>query len=222
MEDCYRSALEDMGFRSGIASPCCFHHPTRGLHVVVHGDDFTCLGLDEDIDYYETQLAKRFELKIRGRLGIGCELTEIKILNRVVRITSEGLEYEADPRHTELITGSLGLTAANAVKTPGVKDPVPDYSITKADDLPTTTIGDFGSTDMGVSACCAIMGRRQGILKNNHDDMDVDTKSSPHCHEKDDMDIVLSDTDAIRGAQKKNVIFTFRNLRPQTVLWNRW
>ena len=129
-EDCYRSALEDMGFKSGIASPCCFPHPARVLHVVVHGDDFTCLGLDEGIDYYKTQLAKRFEVKIRGRLGIGCELTKIKILNRVVRIKGEGPEYEADPRHTELVTGSLGLTAANAVKTPGVKDPVPDYSIT--------------------------------------------------------------------------------------------
>ena len=149
-------------------------------------------------------------------MGIGCELTEIKILNRVVRITSEGLEYEADPRHTELITGSLGLTAANAVKTPGVKDPVPDYSITKADDLPTTTLGYVGSTDMGVSACCAIMGRRQGILKNNHDDMDVDTKSSPHCHEKDDMDIDISDTDAMNVdyevPRKKSAIFIFRNL----------
>ena len=108
-----------MGFKSGIASPCCFHHPTRGLHVVVHGTDFTGLELDDDIYDYETHLAKRFKLKIKGRLGIGCELTEIKILDRVVRITSEGLEYEADPRHTELITGSLGLTAANAVKPPG-------------------------------------------------------------------------------------------------------
>ena len=122
-EDCYRSALKYMGFISGVASPCCFHHPNKGLHAVVHGDDFKCLGLDAGIDYYETQLAKRSELKIRGRLGIGRELAEIKILNRVLRITSEGLEYEADPRHTELIAGSLGLTSANAVKTPGVKNP---------------------------------------------------------------------------------------------------
>ena len=75
------------------------------MHVVVHGDDLTCLGLDADIDHYETQLAKRFEQKIRGRLGIVCELTEIKILNREVQIKSESLECETDPRHTELITG---------------------------------------------------------------------------------------------------------------------
>ena len=137
-------------------------------------------------------------MKIRGRLGIGCELTEIKILNRVVRITSEGLEYEADPRHTELITGSIGLTAANAVKTPGVKDPVNDYSTTKSDDLPTTTMGNLGSTDAGVSTCCTIIGQRQkGILEHNHDDMDIDTKSNPPCDRHDDMDIELSHSDAV-------------------------
>ena len=61
-ENCYRSALGDMGFKSSIASPCCFPDPKKGLHVVVHGDDFACLGLDADIGYYATQLAKRFEM----------------------------------------------------------------------------------------------------------------------------------------------------------------
>ena len=117
-EDCYRSALEDKGFKSGIASPCCFRHATKGLRVAVHCDDFTCLGLDTEIDYYETQMAKSFGFKCRGRLGFGCGLTEIKIFNRVICVTSEGLEYKADPRHTELITGPFSLTAVNAVKTP--------------------------------------------------------------------------------------------------------
>ena len=39
-EDTYRGALEEMGFISGMASPCCFFHPQRKLHLVVHGDDF--------------------------------------------------------------------------------------------------------------------------------------------------------------------------------------
>ena len=45
-EDVYRSALEAMGFKSGVASPCCFTHKARGLSIVVHGDDFTALGTD--------------------------------------------------------------------------------------------------------------------------------------------------------------------------------
>ena len=49
------------------------------------------------------------------------------------------------------------------------------------------------------------MGRRQGILKNNHDDMDVDTKSSPHCHEKDAMDIEHPDDDHQRDSNAMDV-----------------
>ena len=135
-EDCYTEALVGMGFVQGAGSPCCFYHPERGLHCVVHGDDFSCLGLDEDLDYYEAELAKKFELKIRGRLGEGCDLQEIKILNRILRITPDGVEYEADPRHVELLTSSMGLTSANAVKTPGTKDPDPRFIDDKGPDVP--------------------------------------------------------------------------------------
>ena len=134
-EDTYRGALEQMGFQSGIASPCCFFHPTRALHLVVHGDDFTTLGCKADLDWMENELATHFELKIRGRLGENCEgPQQIRILNRIVTLTDEGLLYEADPRHVDLLSQSLGLTSANSVLTPGVKEPSPDYEAQKADE----------------------------------------------------------------------------------------
>ena len=46
----YRSALESMGFITGVASPCCFYHKARDVSVVVHGDDFTAIGSDSDHD----------------------------------------------------------------------------------------------------------------------------------------------------------------------------
>ena len=42
--------------------------------------------------------------------------------------------YEADPRHVDLLSNYLGLTASNAVLTPGVKDPEPDYQAQKLDE----------------------------------------------------------------------------------------
>ena len=66
-----------------------FHHPKWNIQVVVHGDDFTALGTDEAIDWYTKQLEAVFEIHIRGRLRVGCEQREIKILNRVVRIDDE-------------------------------------------------------------------------------------------------------------------------------------
>ena len=87
-EDCYREALESMGFTSGVASPCIFYHADRDFTVAVHGEDFTCLGNDTNIVWYEAELAKHFELKLRGRLGLGCTGdNEIRILNSIVRVT---------------------------------------------------------------------------------------------------------------------------------------
>ena len=148
-EDCYRDSMEAMGFTSGIASPCCFRHTTKAISVVVHGDDFTALGTDADLDWYEAQLAKSFEIKIRGRLGEGCPgPQEIRILNRVVRITADGLTYEADPRHCELLAESMGLTAANSVSTPGQKDPEPDYTAVKGNEgSATMRFGDTSAAD---------------------------------------------------------------------------
>ena len=101
-EDTYRDALEALGFTSGRASPCVFHHKGKNITTVVHGDDFTCLASDVALDWLESELAKHFELKIKGRLGVGVEgENEIQILNRIIRITDEGLEYEADPRHVD-------------------------------------------------------------------------------------------------------------------------
>ncbi len=44
---------------------------------------------------------------------------EAKILNRVIRFTNEGLEYEADPRHAEIIVNELGLRNCKPVNSPG-------------------------------------------------------------------------------------------------------
>ena len=54
----------------------------------------------------ETEMSKQFELKLRGRLGVGGE-GELRIFNRIVRVTKEGLEYETDPRHVELMATSF-------------------------------------------------------------------------------------------------------------------
>ena len=61
----------------------------------------------------------RFETKVRGHLGEGpgC-IKEMKILNRVVRLTASGLLYEADPRHAEMLMRAVD-EGANSRATPG-------------------------------------------------------------------------------------------------------
>ena len=41
------------------------------------------------------------------------------MLNRVIRFTEDGWEYEADHRHGELIVELMGLKEANGVDSPG-------------------------------------------------------------------------------------------------------
>ena len=120
-ELCYRSALEATGPVAGAASPCCFYNKTRDISVVVRGDDFTALGTDDDLDFYETKLAEHFELKIRRRFGEGCSgPIQIRILNSCVELTPEGLIYEVDPCHVDLLTDAFSLQKSNGVLTPGM------------------------------------------------------------------------------------------------------
>ena len=52
-EDTYTRALEHAGFVTGATNPCVFYHKVRDITVFVHGDDFTALGTDNDLDWYE-------------------------------------------------------------------------------------------------------------------------------------------------------------------------
>ena len=62
-----------------------FKHKTRRLWLTVHWGDFTLLGSDEDLDWFEKDIKAKFEVEVRGRLGPGADdLTSVRILNRVV------------------------------------------------------------------------------------------------------------------------------------------
>ena len=90
--------------------------------VSVHGDDFTCSGARPQLQWLETQLRAKYELTVGARLGPGKDDDhEGVVLNRIVRWTSRGLEYEADPRQAERLVADTHLEGANSVTTPGVK-----------------------------------------------------------------------------------------------------
>ena len=80
------------------------------------------LGTGWDIQWVRNLLAAKYELKMRGVMGSplnpGCT-KEISVLNRIVRWGGDGIEYEADPRHAEIIVSGLGLKGSKAVATPG-------------------------------------------------------------------------------------------------------
>ena len=98
----YSATLISAGFRQGKASACVFVHPSRNVPVSVHRDDFTASGPKNQLDWFEGMMRERYELTVGGRLGRGpSDDKEATVLNRVIRWTDSGIEYEADPRQVE-------------------------------------------------------------------------------------------------------------------------
>ena len=119
----YSGFLRSLGFKQGVACPCVFVHPSRGLICSVHGDDFTTAGEARELDWFEDSLEAKYELKRAGRLGPGPnDKKELSVLNRILRYTPEGFEYEADPRQCERLLEEMQLDGnCNRAATPGVK-----------------------------------------------------------------------------------------------------
>ena len=69
-EKFYSELLEEAGFRRGQSCGVVFFHKTRDWLVTVHGDDFTCGGLQEDLVWLKELMESWFEIKFRGILGL--------------------------------------------------------------------------------------------------------------------------------------------------------
>ena len=119
----YIDFMVNVGFVKSRATPCMFYHEGGNVRVVIHGDDFTILGNELDLDWFRDEISAKFEVKFRARLGRGSDDDKsVRLLNRVIEWTSEGIMYEADQRHAELVLRDMGLgNSSNAVVTPGGK-----------------------------------------------------------------------------------------------------
>ena len=110
-----------MGYDGCLTSPCAYSHPTKDFLLAFWGDDFVAVGMPDLIDDYETQLGTHIEVVTKARLGWGpkCQ-RQGRLLNRLITVKENAVEYEADPRHGELMVQELGLETAREQKTPGV------------------------------------------------------------------------------------------------------
>ena len=89
-----------------------FHHPKKDVSIMVHGDDFVAVGPDKHLDHVKRTLSEKYKIKVEQLGTEEGQSAEVRILNKVVRITDGGIELEADPRHAELVIKELGLEDA--------------------------------------------------------------------------------------------------------------
>lgn len=104
----YCDVLLKLGFKRGSSSPCLFIHKSRNIRLCVHGDDFLSAASKADAKWFEQVLLNEMEGKLKGALQEPGD--ELRVLNRIVRRSEAGYEWEADQRHGEIITRELGLT----------------------------------------------------------------------------------------------------------------
>ena len=88
----YCEFMQSIGFQRGKASPCVFWNKEKEIRCVVHGDDFTMLGWEHQLDWFWKKIQAKFLSKHRGRLGPKqSDLKSIRILNRIVEWGREGI-----------------------------------------------------------------------------------------------------------------------------------
>lgn len=99
-----------------------FNHEERDIKLVIHGDDLTLLGREDQLDWFKGLIKERFVIKeIKERFEIKDDKS-IRILNRIGEWSSEGIKYEADQRHAEIIVNELGLKGeSRSSNVPGEK-----------------------------------------------------------------------------------------------------
>ncbi len=116
----YTEIMTEACFRQGSCSACVFPHEQKNVRVVARGDDFTVLGPSKSLDWLRGVAHQKMEVKFEGRLERG-KPGALRILNRIVTVTENGLEYEADQRHGEILMRDMGVDeSSKGVATPVV------------------------------------------------------------------------------------------------------
>ena len=112
--------LTGIGFERGTACPCNFYHPSRDVSLTVHGDDYTSTGRIAELKWLDGQLKAKFDTKTLTMGPEDNQLKQLRVLNRIISWTPDGIEFEPDQRHAELIVAGMGVTAG--VNTPGSRE----------------------------------------------------------------------------------------------------
>ena len=91
-----------------------FYNEKTETRLVVHGDEFTFLGYEDELMEIKTKMEQRYDIKLQGFLGDDAsDLREITILNRTIRWDGYRIVYTADGKHAHAIIEDMGLRASS-------------------------------------------------------------------------------------------------------------
>ena len=96
----------------------------KQLIVEAHGDDFTNIGSEDDLNLFRSQINGAFAFKHKARLGPDTnDDKSVRVFNRIIYWEYlSGIKYDTDQRHGEILVESMALQSAKEVSTPGIKE----------------------------------------------------------------------------------------------------
>ena len=93
-----------------------YFRPQRRIRSAIHGADFTLTGYPKGLDWFRTELGRRYSVRFRGRLGPRRgDDKSIRILTRTVEWTHDEIRYDIDQRHCKTVIKQLGLNLDKAI-----------------------------------------------------------------------------------------------------------
>ena len=119
MGSIHSSQASSCRFQVSAAIPNLYWHPEWSITVACHGDDFLAEGLLRDLDRLDELMKASFEVKVLPRIGDPIhagEVSEGSHLNRIIRWNSHGFSWEADPKHSVLLTQELKLDKSRVLR----------------------------------------------------------------------------------------------------------
>ena len=111
-----------LGFRVGCSSPCNLLRDAYEVHVTVHGSDFIATGPMEGLTWFNQAMNNKYEVQMEFLGPDAGKSAEIRFLNRVLRWTEDGVAYEPDQTHAEIIITSVRVKDSKPLATPGANE----------------------------------------------------------------------------------------------------
>jgi len=96
----------ELGFEKSLRQPGVYYHRERGIRAMIHVDDFLIIGNSKDAHWFLDELRSRFEVT-STTIGRDFEKSG-KYLNRTIKLTSHGIEVEADNKHVKINVKRVG------------------------------------------------------------------------------------------------------------------
>lgn len=134
-QDEFTTTLVKNEFMRGKASPCNSHHPQKCLHVIVHGDDFTPTGPQQQLNWLRKLLDEAYGCKHQWLGPDSGEEKSVRIPNRIICWEGGGITYEVDPRHVEVVIEQMEFVEAKSASSPGTREEQTKVHDTESDEM---------------------------------------------------------------------------------------